>query len=48
MEIMLPQLAKVYGVTEHLKAENQIEWVCQIYACVAQAAGTIKGELIYC
>lgn len=48
MEIMLPQLAKAYGVTEQLKAENQIEWVRQMNACVAQAEEAIKGELIYC
>ena len=37
MEIIVPQLAKAYGVTEQLKAENQIEWVRQMNACVAQA-----------
>lgn len=37
-----------YGVTEQLKAENQIEWVRQMNACVAQAEEAIKGELIYC
>ena len=48
MVIIIPQLAKAYGVTEQLKAENQIEWVRQMNACVAQAEETIKGELIYC
>ena len=48
LEIIIPQLAKAYGVTEQLKAENQIEWVRQMNACVAQAEETIKGELIYC
>ena len=42
------RLMKYYGVTEQLKAENQIEWVRQMNACVAQAEETIKGELIYC
>lgn len=28
--------------------ENQIEWVRQMNACVAQAEEAIKGELIYC
>ena len=45
---VVPQLAKAYGVTEQLKAENQIEWVRQMNACVAQAEEAIKGELIYC
>ena len=47
MDVILPQLMKYYGVTEQLKAENQIEWVRQMNACVAQAEETIKGELIY-
>lgn len=28
MDIIVPQLAKAYNVTEQLKAENQIAWVC--------------------
>ena len=48
LAIIIPQLAKAYGVMEQLKAENQIEWVRQMNACVAQAEETIKGELIYC
>jgi hypothetical protein len=47
MDVILPQLMKYYGVTEQLKAENQIEWVRQMNACVAQAEEAIKGELIY-
>lgn len=47
MDIILPKLMEYYGVTEQLKAENQIEWVRQVNACVAQAEETIKGELIY-
>ena len=48
MDIILPRLMEYYGVTEQLKAENQIEWVRQMNACVAQAEETIKAELIYC
>ena len=48
MEIILPQLTKLYGVTEELKASNQLEWGRQMNACVGQAEETIKGELIYC
>ena len=43
MDVILPQLMKYYGVTEQLKAENQIEWVRQMNACVAQAEEAIKG-----
>ena len=48
MIIILPQLMEYYGVTEQLKAENQLEWVRQMNACVAQAEEAIKTDLIYC
>lgn len=47
MNVILPQLMKHYGVTERLKAANQLEWVRQMNACVAQAEEIIKHELIY-
>ena len=47
MELIVPQLAKQYGVTERLKAENQMEWVRQMNACKAQAEEIVKMELIY-
>lgn len=47
-DVMLPQLVKRYGITEQLKAENQLEWVRQMNACVAQVEEVIKAELIYC
>ena len=34
------------GVTEQLKAENQMEWVRQMNACKAQAEEVVKAELI--
>ena len=47
MELIVPELAKQNGVTEQLKAENQMEWVRQMNACKAQAEETVKAELIY-
>ena len=38
---------KQYGITEELKAENQMEWVRQMNACKAQAEEVVKAELIY-
>ena len=35
MELIVPELAKQYGVTEQPKAENQMEWVRQMNACKA-------------
>ena len=40
-------LMKQYGITEELKAENQMEWVRQMNACKAQAEEIVKAELIY-
>ena len=47
MELIVPKLAKRNGVTEQLKAENQMEWVRQMNACKAQAEEVVKFELIY-
>ena len=43
----MPELVKRNGVTEQLKAENQMEWVRQMNACKAQAEEIVKAELIY-
>ena len=40
-------LAEQNGVTEQLKADNQMEWVRQMNACKAQAEEIVKAELIY-
>ena len=47
MELIVPELAKQYDVTEQLKAENQMEWVRQMNACKAQTEEVVKAELIY-
>ena len=47
MELIVPELVKRSGVTEQLKAENQMEWVRQMNACKAQAEEVVKAELIY-
>ena len=47
MELIVPELAKQYGVTEQLTAENQMEWVRQMNACKTQAEEIVKAELIY-
>ena len=47
MKLIVPELAKQYGVTEQLKADNQMEWVRQMNACKAQAEEIVKAELIY-
>ena len=47
MELVVRSLAEQSGVTEQLKAENQMEWVRQMNACKAQAEELVKIELIY-
>ena len=44
---LIDEMAKKQGVTEQLKAENQMEWVQQMNACKAQAEEIVKFELIY-
>ena len=49
MKLIARSLAEQNGVTEQLKAENQMEWVRQMNACKAQAEAeeVVKFELIY-
>ena len=47
MELIVWSLAEQNGVTEQLKAENQMEWVRQMNACKAQAEEIVKIEFIY-
>ena len=47
MELIVRSLAEQNGVTEQLKAENQMEWVRQMNTCKAQAEEIVKAELIY-
>ena len=44
---LIDEMAQKQGVTEQLKAENQMEWVQQMNACKAQAEEIVKFELIY-
>jgi len=41
------QLAERDGITERLKAENQMEWVRRMNACREQAKEIVNAELIY-
>lgn len=47
MEILMPQLMKATGVTEELKATDQIKWVGLANNCRAQAEEIIQNELLY-
>ena len=47
MEMLLPQLLKAAGVTEELKARDQMAWVGLTNNCIARAEEIILADLIY-
>ena len=47
MDILMPQLMKAAGVTDELKAVDQMKWVGLANACRAQAEEIIQSELIF-
>ena len=47
MEQMMPRLMQVAGVTESLKASDQMKWVGLMNNCKAQAEELILAELIH-
>lgn len=46
-ETLMKELPKAAGITEELKATNQMEWVGMMNNCRAQAEEIIYNELIY-
>ena len=44
---IVKQMKESEGVTEHLKEENQMEWVCQMQNIEARAREVVTTELIY-
>ena len=44
---LVKQMAEREGVTEQLKADNQMEWVAQMNNIRSRAAGIVNSELIY-
>ena len=48
MDTLLPQLMKAAGVTEELKARDQMAWVGLMNNCKARVEEIILSELIYC
>ena len=47
MELLSEQMAKNEGVTEQLKAENQMLWVCKMNNIRSRIEETIREELIF-
>ena len=46
-ELMTKQYAELEGITEELKAENQMEWVLQMNSIKARVIDVVNAELIY-
>ncbi len=47
LEQLMPELMTLNGVTENLKASDQMAWVGLMNTCKAQAEEAILSELIY-
>ena len=48
LDTMIPHMAATAGVTEELKARDQMAWVGRINAIRAQVDEMIRADLIYC
>ena len=47
VELLTKQYAELEGITEELKAENQVEWVSQMNSIKARVINIVNAELIY-
>ena len=47
-ELLMKQYAEIEGITEQLKAENQMDWVCKMNNIKARVTNVVIEELIYC
>ena len=47
MELIVPQLMKHYGVTEQLKASDQMKWVARMNNIRNRATEIVNTDLIY-
>ena len=48
LNLMIRQMTEAEGVTEAMKAENQMLWVQSMNSIRSRAEEIIKAELIYC
>ncbi len=47
LDFLVTKLAERSGVTERLRAENQMDWVMQMNLCRIQAEEVVLSDLIY-
>ena len=48
LDTMIPRMADVAGVTEELKARDQMAWMGQMNTIRTQVEEVIRADLIYC
>ena len=48
LELLIRQMAKAEGVTEQMKAEDQMAWVRRMNSIKIRAEEIINSELIFC
>lgn len=46
-DTLVEQLKEAEGVTEQLKEENQMEWVCRMQNIETRARGIVSSEIIF-
>ena len=46
-DTLVEQMKESEGVTERLKSDNQMEWICRMQNIEARARETVTTELIY-
>ncbi len=47
LELLIPQMQAAEGITEELKAEDQLEWMRRMNDIHHRIEGTLLAELIY-
>lgn len=48
MELLTQQMAKQEGVTEALKAADQMDWVCRMNSIGSRVEEIVMNKLVYC
>ena len=46
-DILVEQMKETEGITEQLKEDNQIEWVCRMQNIEARAREVVNNEIVY-
>ena len=47
-ELLMKQYTEIEGITEQLKADNQMEWIGRMNSIQNRVTDVINKELIYC